>query len=598
MSKITSFIKDFHLYKKRELIDAIASFSKKQTVVFFSILVVAIVSLIIILGKINSMFMIDVPVSGGTVTEGILGVPTLVNPVSALSDADKDLVALVYSGLMRESENGEFIPDLAELYTISPDGTVYTFTIKKDAKFQNGTKVTADDIIFTVEKINDPIIKSPRKTAWSGITVSKEDDYTVKFTLDQPYISFMENMTIGILPSKLWDNISSSDFNLSPLNTKAIGSGPYKIENVIRDKDGIPERYELKRFNRFTLGKPLIKEINIVSFSNEKDLIKSLNNGSIDQAGSISPEYIENLKDKGYNIHSTTLPRVFGIFFNSSKNKIFEDKIVIQAIDKTIDRQDLINQVLDGYGSIIYNPVPEKILKKEYDIAYSSNTIDEINEILDKDGWTLGEDGIRYKGGETTKTVTKKVKGKTVQQTAKSTEPITRLSFSITTGDTPELKEIESLIKDQLAKVGIEVDIQKVYEAGQLNQIIRARDYETLLFGQLINYESDLYSYWHSSQRTDPGLNIGMYNDKKIDLILETVQKTLSKEARDDLYSELIEEFDNNTPAILIYSPNYIYITSQKLNMPNLNITTPSDRFSSVYLWSTDTDKVWRMFTK
>lgn len=598
MSKFILFIKDLHIYKKDEILNAIRTFSKKQFNIFLILCSISIASLILIIGEINSKLTINVPVSGGTITEGILGVPALVNPVIAMSDADKDLTTLIYSGLIRETNEGEYIPDLAESYTVSTDGKEYTFIIKKNAKFHDGSKVTVDDIIFTVEKIKDPLIKSPRKSGWDGIEVEKINDNTVIFKLNQPFISFMDNMTIGILPSKLWKNVNSSEFNLSSLNIKAIGSGPYKIDNVIKDKEGIPKTYELKRFTGFTLDKPLIKNINIISYSNEKDLIKALYNNSIDQAGGVSTEYIKSIENKGYKINETSLPREFGLFINNSNNKIFADEIVVKSINNIIDRQDIINQILNGYGTAIYDPIPEKFLDKDDNNKYNSDTIASVNEMLNKAGYTIREDGIRAKGGESSKTVTVKVKGKLVKQTVKSNLPTVRLSFSITTGDTPELKKINNLIKDQLAKVGIEVNTQKVYDAGQLNQLIRARDYEALLFGQLINYESDIYSYWHSSQRLDPGLNIGMYNNKKADLILESIQKIQDRDSRIEKYEELRNEFSNNLPAISIYSPKYLYITSKRLNMPKLNITIPSDRFASVYLWSTDTDKVWKIFTK
>jgi peptide/nickel transport system substrate-binding protein len=599
MHKFILFIKEFRIYKKQELLDAIASFSRKQFLVFIGIFAIAIVSMVIILEKINSMFLVDVPVSGGTITEGIIGVPTLVNPVIALSDADKDLTSLVYSGLMRKTPDGNFIPDLAESFEVTPDGINYTFVIKNDAKFQDGKSVTADDVIFTIERIKDPIIKSPRKMKWDGVSVSKKDDYTVVFTLASPYISFIDNTTTGILPSYLWKNVNVNEFNLSLLNTKAIGSGPYKIKNVLKNKDGVPEKYELVRFNNFSLGKPIIKKVNIISYANERDLVGALLNHSIDQAGGISPEYIESIKNKNYKVRTATLPRIFGIFFNSNNNKIFNDSAVLKALDKGIDRQYIIDQVLGGYGAEIYNPIPEKIIPSESNREYTNKNIEEANTILDKAGWVLGNDGIRTKGGTTTTNVTKKVKGKTIKQVVKSATPLTRLSFSLTTGDTPELKQTTLLLKEQLQKIGIEVDIQKVYETGQLNQIIRARDYEALLFGQLINYESDLYSYWHSSQKTDPGKNIAMYSNKKVDSILELIQKTLNMDDRMNKYEELLKEFNINTPAILIYSPKYLYVTGNRLNNTSFsNITVPADRFSFIYKWSTDTDKVWKIFTK
>ena len=601
MHKFILFIKEFRIYKKKELLDAVASFSKKQFMFFALAIIVAIVSLVTLLWKINAMFLVSVPVKGGTITEGIVGVPTLVNPVIAASDADKDLTSLVYSGLMRKDSTGKYIPDLAESFTVSPDGLNYTFVLKKNAKFQNGKNVTADDVIFTIEKIKDPTVKSPRRSNWDGVNVSKKDDLTIVFTLAKPYISFLDNTTIGILSSALWSNINSSEFNLSALNTKAVGSGPYKVKSVIKNSDGMPQIYKLVRFNDFSLGKPFVKNINVISYANEKDLIKALTNHDIDQAGGISPENMNSLKKGNYKISTTTLPRIFGMFFNNSNNKIFTDQSVIKAFDLALDRQEIVDQVLGGYGSIIHSPIPEKITADTSLEKYQKVSIQEANDILDKAGWKKGTDGIRTKGGTTTKTVTKKVGKKTITQTVtvKSSAPETRLAFSLTTGDAPELKKATLLIQEQLAQIGAEVDIKKVYETGQLNQLIRARSYEALFFGQVVNHESDLYSFWHSSQKADPGLNIAMYSNKKVDTLLDTIQKTPKAEDRALRYQDLAKEFNNDIPALLIYSPEYIYVTTPNLNNVSFDsITIPSDRFAQVYTWSANIDKVWKIFTK
>lgn len=598
--KISKFLKEFHFYNKRELVYAASSFSNKQFLLFIALILVGVISLVGIVGKVNNMFLVDVPSNGGEITEGILGSPTLINPVLAFSYADKDLTSLTYSGLMRKTPEGDLIPDLALEYpSISADGTIYTFTLKEDLKFHDGKKITIDDVIFTIDKIKDPLVKSPQKTNWDGVTITKIDDKTIEFKLHQPYISFIDNTTIGILPSHLWKKVNVNEFNLNLLNSKPVGSGPYKFKSVIKDKDGVAEKYELLRFGNFALGKPLIKKINIISYASEKELIKALQGGSIDQAGGISPENALSIDKNGYKLNTATLPRVFGIFFNSSKNKIFADQEIIKILNKALDRQEIIDKVLSGYGKIIDTPIPEKIISSEVDYKFTSATIDELNEALDKAGWKLGNDGIRVKGGSSTTVVTKKVNGKTVKQTVKTNTPEVRLSFTLTTGDAPEFKQAVAVIKDQLLKIGVEVDTRKVFETGQINQIIHARDYDALFFGQMINYESDLYSYWHSSNKNGPGLNIGMYDNKKVNSLLESVQKILKREDRLPKYEALNEEFRNSIPALMVYSPLYLYATSNRLVNLNLsNITIPSDRFSSVYLWSADTDKVYKIFIK
>ncbi len=599
MHKFLTFIKEFRIPKKRELVDAKASFSRNQFRIFIVSMVVALITLVIMVGKINATFMVDVPADGGSIREGIIGIPTLVNPVLALSDADKDLVSLVYSGLMRKMPDGSLIPDLAESYTVSPDGMTYTFALKKNVKFQDDMPVSAKDVIFTIDKIKDPLIKSPRKLGWDGVAVDMKDDYTVVFTLKQPYISFLDNTTLGILPMHIWKNISAPEFGLSTLNIKAIGSGPYQIDEVSKNSEGAPETYKLKRFTEFTLGVPHIKEISIVSYSNERDLVKALTSHSIDQASGISPENATEILTADYIVHTATLPRIFGVFFNSTNNKILSDSAVINAFDKTLDRQAIIDTVLGGYGSLAHNPIPETIISDGTNEKYKDAYLEDARAILDKAGWVVGADGVRAKGGPTTVTRTKKVGKKTVTETVKVLGgPITKLAFSLTTGDTPELKAAANIIKTQLENIGAQVEI-KIYETGPLNQLIRARSYEAVFYGQMVNHESDLFSFWHSSQKLDPGLNIAMYSNKNVDIILESAQKTLDRESRIDKYKNLSQEFDKNIPALIIYSPKYLYATLPTLNNISLNtLTTSSDRFTSIYKWYADTDHVWKIFAK
>jgi peptide/nickel transport system substrate-binding protein len=601
MHKSLKFIKEFHIPKKKEFAKIINSFSKKELIIFSALVVVAITSAIILLAKVNSYFMVKVPTNGGSLTEGVIGIPTLINPVLAVSDADKDLTSIIYSGLVRKLPDGSYIPDLAEsLPEISENELTYTFKIKDNATFHDGKKVTADDIIFTIEKIKDPLLKSPRRNGWDLVTVNKEDDRTVVFTLKQPYLSFMDNMTVGILPNHLWKNIGIQEFSLSPLNIKAIGSGPYKIESVIKNSDNIPEQYLLKEFKDFTLGNPHIKTFRIISYANEKELIKGLQSGEIDQASGISPKNAKNLEEEGYKIHTTTLSRIFGIFFNNTNNKILADQSVIEAINKALDREIIVNEVLNGYGTIINNPIPENIYHNEQDLSqYKNSNLEEARKILEKGGWKLADDGIMTKGGITTTTKTTRVKGKDVTKEVKvDSGPITKLTFSLTTGDSPELKSSSELIKNQLSLIGIDVET-KVYEIGQLNQLIRSRNYEALFFGQVVNHESDLYSFWHSTQKSDPGLNIAMYNNKRVDLILESTQKIRKEEDRLSKYKEFIEEFNKSIPALLIYSPKYLYVTSEDLNNIYIDsLNSSSDRFVSIYDWYANQELVWKIFNK
>jgi peptide/nickel transport system substrate-binding protein len=587
MENFYNRIRNFILPLKNKVRIAIFSFSKKERRLFLFFLFILLISTIVLLEKVNKNYMVNVPIPGGSISEGIIGSPRFVNPVLAYSLVDNDLVSIVYSGLMRKNTDGTLIPDLAEKYEISKDGLTYTFTLRDKIFFHDEVPITASDIIFTLNKIKDPTIKSPEKVNWDGVNVEKIDEKTIVFYLKQPYASFLENTTIGILPMHLWGDAPETPIEMNDLNTNPIGSGPYKIEKIKKGASGSIDSYGLTFFKKFTLGKPYIKNLTFNFYPNEDDLVSALLSGEVKQVSSITPEKAIVLKEKKYNILSSVLPRVFGLFFNQNKNQLFTDKNIITAINLAIDKDKIIREILLGYGVVINDPIPQNMVayqKLREDKKYSlEDNLARAQSILTKDGWKLGEDGILEK---------------TIKSSGKKTS-IQKLEFSISTGNTPEIAKSAELIKQNLNALGMKVDV-KTFEIGNLNQsVIRPREYDALLFGQIINHESDLFAFWHSSQRKDPGLNIAMYTNAKVDKILEDAFTLTDEISRIKKYAQFEDEIRKDTPAVFLYSPNFIYVTSKNLKGISIDhIIAPADRFLNIYSWYLKTDNVWRIFSK
>jgi len=581
MENLYTRLRNFKLPKKKEINLVLSSFSKKEWVVFVGLLMVLFLSTILILKNINESFMVTVPLRGGSISLGVVGIPRFINPILANGEADQDLVSLIYSGLMRKNGNGELIPDLAEKYEKSENGLVYTFTLKDNLYFQDGKPITALDVLFTINKIKDSIIKSPHKVDWDGVSVEKIDEKTIKFTLKQPYASFLENTTLGIMPAYLWND---SPLELNNANTNPIGSGPYMISLVNKQSSGIIDYYELKPFKKFILGEPYIKNINLHFYQNEDDLVKALVNKEVEEISSITPLNAEVLKEKNYQVESAVLPRVFGLFFNQNQNQLFTDKTIVRAIDQAIDKEKIVKEVFLGYGVVIDNPIPPNMV--EYQTLNTQistprqDLLQKVQNDLSKAGWKKNLDGFLEK---TTTNKEKKV--------------ITKLEFSISTGNVEELIKTAELIKQDLAVIGIKVEI-KTFETGNLNQnVIRPRKYDVLLFGEIINHESDLFAFWHSSQRKDPGLNVAMYTNAKVDKILEDASVIVDEQSRIKKYIQFSDEIKKDMPAVFLYSPDFIYIMSKNLkNFKMDHIISSSDRYLNAYSWYTQTEKVWKIF--
>ncbi len=565
------------LNKIQTTIDSLSPFEK---VIFWILTAGVLLSTLGIISQINTFTTTSIPTRGGAVIEGVVGAPRFINPLIAQTDTDRDLTMLIYSGLMKASKNGDLIPDLAKRYTVSEDGRVYTFTLKDDVKFHDGTPLTADDILFTIQKAQDPIIKSTRIAEWDGVSVKKINAREVEFTLKTPYAPFLENTTLGILPKHIWKNVPDQEFAFSKFNTNPIGSGPFKLKNIKYDSSGVPSRYELKSFEKYALGRPYINRFLMYFYSNEDDLIRAYASGKITSLSAISSNKIEKVLKNDSVLEKIDFPRVFALFLNQNKNHALVNSNVRKALDTAIDKQALVEQVLNGFGTPINSPIPPGTVEGQAHFENSTyKTQQERNDaaraLLEKSGATFDEEAHQWK--------LKK-------------EPIT---ITISTANTPELKMAADIIAKTWENIGIQTKV-RVYDTGDLNQnVIRPRDYEALLFGEVVGRGLDLFAFWHSSQKDDPGLNISMYTNTNADTYLEKARKETDAKLRNELYLKFEKTIQKDTPALFLYSPDFIYITPKSIKGTTMQIVaTPSERFSEISTWYTQTERVWNFFLK
>jgi peptide/nickel transport system substrate-binding protein len=349
-----------------------------------------------------------------------------------------------------------------------------------------------------------------------------------------------------------------------------VGTGPYKVQTVSYASNGLPNQYTLVANKKFALGEPYITHIILKSYQTEKDLVDAYKSGDISSMYGISGNDAKILKLS--HIILSPLPRVFGVFFNQNLAPVLVNKEVRQALNTATNKQAIVDNILGGYGQVLNSPIPENTST----VASTTNNSDLIlkaQNILTKAGWTKNLDGIFQKKDKKNN--------------------VTTLSFSISTGDAPELKETAYLIQKEWQAMGANVSV-KIFETSDLNQnIIRPRKYDALLFGEVVGRNTDLYPFWHSSQRQSPGLNIALYANVKADKILENLRKNSDP----SLYNQLNKEIINDVPAVFTYSPYFIYVLPNSVHGVNLGtLNTPSDRLSDIYRWYIEINNVWKIF--
>lgn len=551
----------------------IKSFSLTEKIIISSLVLVFIISTLIILVKVNNNFLVKVPDNGGSITEGIIGTPRFINPVIANSNVDKDLSSVIYSGLIKTDQNGNIVPDLAERFEISEDRLIYDFYIREDAKFHDGRDVTADDIVFTILKIQDPDIRSPHISDWEGVAIEKVSDKQIRFILKEQDPNFLSKNNVGILPKHLWQDINSQAFSLSLYNREPVGSGPYKIDKVEKDTIDIPQSYILKSYKDYTLGEPLINKMIFKFAKNEEEIIEMINEGEIDSARDISPASLERIDLNNFNILTSSLPRVFGLFINQSESPALSINSAREALRLATPKTQIIDEVFNGYANKINGPIPDEQLGEELE-----QDLEAAEQILIDAGWVKNDDGIYILETDDENYI---------------------LSTSISTTNVPDLVEVAEIIANDWRKIGVEVSV-KVFNTNDLNQnVIRPRNFEILFFGTVVNDYSDLYAFWHSSRRNDPGLNITNYANIETDAVLEKFIETPAENINTEDIEKFISEIEKDIPAIFLYNPQFIYLVSNKIQGVNIDeILITSNRFSNINNWFVNTDKIWKIFTK
>jgi len=555
--------RSWNIFLFDRLNERIRVFSSGDRFIFYVCVALVCIASLVGLYALEQSLLVEVPAYGGTLTEGEVGSPRFINPLMAISDADRDLSTLTYAGLMGLSGSGNLVPVLAESYSMSADGKTYTFIMRPNAKFSDGANVTAADVVFTIEKAQDSALKSPEYAAWSGIAVKMVNQHTVRFTLPKPYTPFLGLTTLGILPARLWQKISNEQFPFSDLETNPVGAGPFKIASISRDASGLIQSVSLVGNPYYVLGRPYLDGIRFVFYSRTEDLASALHSGAVESAYDVVAA------------RTLTAPyaRVFGVFWNPSEAQVYARVEVRKALSLAIDRQSIVRTVLGGYATAIMGPVPPGGTVKQVPIPQSRNPIVAAAQVLQTGGWVY--DGTEH-----------------IWKNASAKQTLD--GITIRTSNVPELKNVASAVKKDWEQLGIPVTIE-LYEPGDLSQnVIRPRKYEALLYGMVIGRDQDLYTFWDSQERNDPGLNIASYTNKTVDTLLEDARSVSNQKTRATDLQKIEDIIAAEYPAAFIYAPDFTYTVPNNLSGVILpQIITPADRFATVALWYRSVDAVW-----
>ncbi len=499
-----------------------------------------------------------------TYTEGIVGEIVHLNPVfTEYSDADADISSLIFSGLVKyNAVSGAFEEDMAT-HTLSEDHLVYTFTLKNNLLWQDGQPISSEDVYYTYAEV----IQSPEfenillKTNFDGVKIEAPDSRTITFTLNSPNSFFYTALTVGILPKHILGDVAITELATHDFNESPIGSGPYKVEDSYQINADGTTSVKLTASENYYGDKPKIENLRFVAYPTLSDLVE--NRSSWHGAARIRQSTLEEISLTDLVSYEYELPMYTALFFNTDSAYLNENRERL-GISKAINKNAILEAV--DYSNQIDTPLLE-LSQSEWLHVWD---LDEAKGALFDAGWAL-EEGDEFRRNEDGEIYTLRLVRRDFSESNPTQEETARLTAEA--------------IQSQLKEIGIEVIIE-AYTSEELNEKIRTRDYDMLLYGQSLGYNLDTFAYWHSSQATETGFNLSNYQNPSADLLIEKIRGSFDSSEREDLLEKLAQTIAEDVPAVFLYTPSSYYLVDAKMqNLSFTKLLLPKDRFSNLSEW-------------
>ena len=512
--------------------------------------------------SLHSKSKVDAPTSGGTYIEGVVGKVNNLNPLFATGVVDQTATKLMFNGLLRYDQQGEYTPDLAEELKISPDGKKYTLTLKEGVRWHDGDDFTSRDVLYTIKTIQNPATRSPLESTWKGVKVSAKGELGVEFSLTTAFAPFKEALTQPILPAHILEDVEPSTLRTSPYSNSPIGTGPFVMQILRESKND--QQLEFQRNQEYYRGIPKLERFVIVAYEDESILLEDLKNREITAAAGLGQNSVDALASS--DVRNIGYPLNYGTFaFFKTSVKPLDDADVRRALVLATDRMPFLELFQTRY-----QPLKTPLLQGQVGQSskYNQQTdFKQAQKLLEKAGWKI-KDGVRVKGNA-------------------------KLELALSTSNRDENSVIASELQRQWKELGIVVKPQLLNQEQLEQTAIAGHDFQIFLSTVALGTDPDMYVYWHSSQ-AKPGLrNFSQWKNDRADLNLDVGRTRLDPVLRKARYEAFQDEWQKQAPAVALYRPQLYY--SHYPNAAGFKIfplTNTAERLTNVEQWTIETRRV------
>ncbi len=527
-----------------------------------------IVGILLVSQKPQTQTDINQPQTGGIYTEAIIGNFQRLNPLfDHYNQADRDIDRLLFSSLVKFDAQGKAQPDLAETWGVAKDGLTYNFSIREGISWHDGSPLTVDDIVYTVDLMrSDPsIIPSDIKNFWSQVTLHKLDDYNLQFRIPEPFSPFLDYLSFGVLPKHLLENQSFEQIIESTYNLQPVGSGPYKMDHLIVENDQVAG-VALRMNDSYFLGKPYIEQIIFRFYPNSASAYTAYLDGEVQGISQVTSDILQQvLTEKDLSIYTGRRPELSMVLLNLNNSDVefFQDVEVRWALMRSVNRSFIINRILNGQAIQADSPILPDTWSYYSDgpIAYDpESAIDQLKNakyVFEKEG-----DTVRAKEGK-------------------------YLSFTLSHPDDPFHTLLAQAIQRDWSTLGVEVKLEPLSYDELIDQRLVQRKYQAALVDINLSRspDPDPYPFWDQAQATG-GQNYSQWSNNVASEYLEQARINFDPAERTRLYHNFQVVFRKEMPAILLYYPVYTYAVSDRIQGVQMGpIYDTSDRFQTVKDW-------------
>lgn len=508
------------------------------------------------------------PASGGIYTEALVGSFGRLNPLFDLNNpADRDVDRLLFSGLMRFDSRGTPQADLAESWGVSADGTIYNITIRANASWHDGIPVTSDDVIFTLDLLRSQFsaYSDDVRALWDVVTITRINEKNIKFTLPEPFVPFLDYLTFGVLPKHLLANIppdqlANAEFNLAP-----VGSGPYRFQQLVVE-DGQVAGVVLTRAENYYGTASYVEQIVFRYYPDAASALAAYDEGEVLGISQVTLDILpQALAEPNLSFYSSRMPKMTMVLFNlKDQDKAFlQDKVVRQALLMALNRQWMVNTVLQGQAIVADSPILPGTWAFYSGVEQVEFDPEAAQELLRKAGYVFSTDGaVRAKGEE-------------------------RLSFTLLHPDTDLHRQLAQAIQQNWAAIGVEIELQAVSYESLLGDFLTPRTYQAALVDLDLSrsYDPDPYPFWHQAEATG-GQNYSQWDNRSASEYLEQARVIANPDTRMRLYRNFQVVFARELPALPLFYPVYTYaVDARVLGVQSPPLFEPADRFNDISTW-------------